>query len=520
MNRFLNKIDVSDPSKLTLVIVILAMLIAAQIQYIQHGWINPDSVLYLESARLISLGHWSAAFEVFNWPLYSACIAAIHKISSLNIHHSAQLLSVIFFGITAFSFTKVIQLAGGNNRTIAAGGLILLSAQYLTGDILQMLLRDEGFWAFFLTSMVFFIRFYKTNRYLDAFYWQIFAILAVLFRIEAITYLIALPLSLFFYQQATFSQKVTQFLKCNFLSIIALISIFAAILMINSLTMTSFGRLNEVFTLNLWHQLTNQFFTKSAVMSSQVLGSYLDEFAVPGLLMTFAYVILAKSIATTGIVNIGLAALTVKFRKNLIDSTVLYILTFAAVITLINSGLIITKVFVLSGRYILALSLILMIVSAFYLAYLFQYFEIKQKKATRKKWLVSGLIVLMLLGIVKNILPKQRGYNHMQEAVSWVKIHNTSNKPVFYDDTRARYYANAPFIGTWQDNWMLVTDAIQTKQINQYDYLIINHSAKHPERESYLAKQLIAFKIVNRYATAKNKKSVVIYQKKHSPYSN
>lgn len=515
MTNFLSRADAANTNKLTFIIIIIAMLIAAQIQYIQHGWINQDSVLYLESARLIVAGDWQSAVKVFNWPLYSTLIAITHQLTSLSLHHSAQVLSVIFYSITAFSFIQIIRLAGGNNRVIIAGALILFSAQYLTGDVLQMLLRDEGFWAFFLTSIVFFIRFYKSNSYFDAFFWQVFAILATLFRIEAITYLIALPFSLFFYQQTTFSHKATQFLKCNFLSIIALIAIFGAILISENLSINSFGRLNEIFTLNLWHQLTNQLFTRSALMSSQVLGSYLDEFATSSLLITFVYIIVIKVIASTGFVNTCLAALTIKFRKDLIDSTAFYILAVVVGISLLNSALIITKVFVLSGRYVIAPSLILMIFSAFYFAYLFQYIEIKQKKSQGKKWLVFGLIVLALLGLVKNLLPKQHGYNHVQEAVAWVKSHNVSNKPVFYDDTRGRYYANEPFIGTWPDHWMRVTDAIQNKQINQYEYLIINHSPKNPERETYLAKELTAFKIVNRYAAAKNKKSVVIYQKKH-----
>ncbi len=135
--------DTANPNKLTLAIVIVAMLIAAQLQYIQHGWINPDSVLYLESARLITAGDWQSAIKVFNWPLYSALISIMHQLTSLSIHHSAQALSVIFYSIATYSFIQIIQLAGGNNRVIVAGALILFSAQYVTGDVLQMLLRDE-----------------------------------------------------------------------------------------------------------------------------------------------------------------------------------------------------------------------------------------------------------------------------------------------------------------------------------------------------------------------------------------
>lgn len=491
----------------------LAILVAAQIQYIQHGWINPDSVLYLESARFIALGDWATAIKVFNWPLYSILIALVHKVTTLNIHHSAQALSVIFFGITTTSFIRIIQLAGGNNRSVLAGALILLSAHYLTGDILQMLLRDEGFWAFFLTSLVFFIRFYKSNHYSDAFFWQISAITATLFRIEAISYLMLLPLSLFFYQQTIFSQKLKQFLRCNFLSIIAIVGIFTAILVVDSLSMKSFGRLNEVFTLNLYNELTKQFFTKSTIMSTHVLGRFLDEFAVPGLLMTFIYIIILKSISATGIINIGLAYFATRARKRLIDDTVFYILMVVSIIALFNMSLIIIKVFVLSSRYLLALSLVLMIVAAFYLGDLLQYLEQKNKPRKKVRWIVIALIAFMFLSLVKNILPKQDGYNYMQDAIVWIEQNKLPKQAIFYDDKRMRYYAGLPLIPDIGNNWLKVRSAIEDKTIYQYSYLLINFSNKDKDREKLLATALPEYREVKRFNSAKAKKSVVLYQK-------
>ncbi len=516
MASMLKKIDELNTKKLNIGLIFLSMLIAAQIQYIQHGWINPDSVLYLESAKLIAAGHWQDAIKIFNWPLYSGLIALTHQLTNLTIHHSAQLLNVIFFGITTASFIKIIDLAAGNNRTIIAGALILFSSPYLTGDVLPMLLRDEGFWACFLTSLVFFIRFYKSNSYADAFFWQIFAILATLFRIEAITYLIVLPLSIFFFQQVTFTQKITQYLKSNFLSIIAIIGISVAILVDDQLSMKSFGRLNEVFTVNLFHQLTNLFFTKSAIMSSEVLGRYLDEFAVPGLFLTFVYVIIVKAISATGMVNIGLAICAAKSKKHLLNNQVFYILSFVALIAVLNMSLIIVKVFVLSSRYVLALSFVLMIFAAFYLAVLLQYIENKNKPYTKHRWLAIGLMAFMLIGLIKNILPKQTGYNYIQNAITWIDEHNLSKQNIFFDDKRMRYYADLPFVQDIGDDWLAVTKAIDDKSINQYQYLLLSFSEKNKDREKLVAEKLPEYQEIQRFNAVKAKKSVVLYQKRIS----
>lgn len=495
-------------------LVLLAMLLVIQIQYIQHGWINPDSVLYFESARLFANGEWQEGFKVFTWPFYALLIAFFHKATTLDIHTSAQLLSMIFFGITTASFMKIIELGGGDKKVMLAGGLILFSASYLVGDVLEMLMRDQGFWAFFLTSLVFFIRFNKTYSLQDAFFWQLSAIIATLFRIEGITYLIALPLLLFFNHKQSWAISARHFIKCNFINIILVAIILIAVLIFKVISADSLGRLNEVFTFNLYEEFTHKLLAQSAIMSTEVLGKYLNEFAIQGILLTFIYIVFAKAISATGLINVGLAAFCIRSKKPILNSDVAFILKITAAIAMINMALIITKVFVLSGRYVLALSLILMIFASFYLAELFKYLTTTSKSEKKMKWLVVALIIFMSLSLLKNILPKRDGYNYLQDAVVWLKTNNESNMPIFYDDSRVRYFAGAPFIGTWGNNWLVVKTAIENKTINQFEYLVITHSDKHPERERILMKEIPQFSQIKKFNDANNKKSVVIYQKK------
>lgn len=494
-----------------LISILFGMLLAAHIQYIQHGWINPDSVLYFESARLFAIGDWQQAVEVFKWPFYSMLLAITHKLTLLDIHTSAQLLSVLFFGITTASFLKIIQLAGGSARVMIAGSLILFSSHYLVGDVLEMLLRDQGFWAFFLSSLVFFIRFYKSSDYKDAFLWQICAIIATLFRIEGITYLIALPITLFFCQHHTIGLRICNFLKCNFLSIAATVCILGAILIFDNVSMKDFGRLNEIFTFNLYEELTRNLFEKSEIMSNQVLGKYLHEYATQAILLTFLYIVATKIILATGFVNMVLAYAATKFRARLMDDASFRILRATAIIAIINMLLIITKVFVLSGRYVLALSFVLMILASFYVADIFKH--LGSPKDSKLKWVAIALLAFIFLSFCKNILPKQEGYNYRQNAVSWLKQYNPSNKPVFYDDSRVRYYAGAPFVGTWVDNWLIVKAAIKNNTINQYDFLVISQSSQHPEIEKFIAEQLPHFHLVKKFSTQDANKTLVIYMK-------
>lgn len=512
MNSFFKKVLQLPTNQLILLLSLIGVLIATQINYIQHGWINNDSVIYFEAARLFAAGEWQEGYNIFSWPLYSALIALIHKLTTLNIHLSAQVLNVILFGITTASFLKLVQLAGGENKVILAGSLILFSSQYVVGDVLQMLLRDQGFWAFFLTSLVFFIRFYKTGRLSDALLWQIFIMLATLFRIEAITYLFLLPLVLLAKNNCAFKEKIQAFLKSHILNITGAFLISILLLTSSDFSIDNMGRLREIFTWNLYTELTEKLLARSELMATQVLGPFLDEFAVEGLIVTFLFVMVAKTLSTTGWISAGLAFLTIRSHYRFINPESWQVLKASMLIATLNMALIVMKVFVLSGRYVVALALLLMVLASFYLSHAFKYMQSKSDRDKSKKWLLVAVIVIMTLGAIKNILPKKEGYNYQQDAVAWLKQHNSDNLPVFSNDSRIKYYAGLPFTGTWKDNWKILIQEIRNGSINNYEFLLISEIDESPEREKFLTERLPNFKEVMRSSNAKGKKYVVVYQ--------
>lgn len=506
--NFFNQIDSFAPKKLFWWIVFASLLLAGWMQYIQHGWINPDTVLYFEQARLIALGDWSGAIKVFSWPLYGACIAAVHKLTSLGIHQSAQLLNMLFFGIATASFLSIIQLAGGGARVMLAGTLLLFGGQYLVGDVLEMLMRDEGFWAFYLSGLVFFIRYVQHNKLNDALLWQVCIIIATLFRIEAICYLIGLPVCLLFVRDLSRKNRLLRLLNAYSIAIFTLLAIVATIALSEDLNISNFGRLQEVFSLNLYQELTLKLFTQAQIMSNQVLGKFLEEFAVVGLLLTFLYAIVAKAISTTGLFAAVFAGLTLKNNGANIQPNAYLALKTAALIALTVMALIILKVFVLSGRYVAGLSWILLVLGAFYFAALLT------NKDKKLAFIASLIVIALCLGLVKNILPKREGYNYMQEAAAWLKLHNSGQERVFYNETRMRYYMGEPFVGTWNNNEAYLNQFIIGGSIQQYSLLVINQSAKKTKENALTNKLLSNYVEVERFNSFKAKNSIVIYRKK------
>lgn len=509
LKSLLNKLLQLPTGRLTGLLTVVGVLIAMQINYIQHGWINNDSVLYFEAARLFSIGEWKASFELWGWPLYPALIALVHTISGFSLHFSAQVLNVLFFGIATLSFLQLIRLCSGDNLTLLCGALLLFSSQYIVGDALQMLLRDQGFWAFFLTGLVFFVRFYRSLSWIDAVAWQLAMIAAMLFRVEGITYLLALPFVLLLNKNLTLSTRGFALLKAHSVNLSAGL-IVASYLFLKGLPVSNLGRLQEIFTTRLLEDLTRKFMQRSEIMANDVLGNFLDQFASEGLLLTFLFIMLAKTISSAGWITAGLAAYTVKLRQQLLNHDAWRIMTAVMAIALIDMFLIILKVFVLSGRYVTPLALMLILLAAFGLNELFRNL---QTGSTKKRWLVYILVVILALGLVKNILPKRAGHNYQQDAVAWVKSHNPDNLPVFYDSSRVRYYAGEPFIGTWMDVWQKVTEATEDGSIHAYEFLLISQEDNEGWKSAYMAEKLPGYREVHRASNRKGKKFVVVYQK-------
>lgn len=513
MNSLLNKLIQLPANRLTWLLTVICVLIVMQINYIQHGWINNDSVLYFEAARLFALGEWQQGFKLFPWPLYSGLIALVHTISGFSLHFSAQILNVLFFGIATHSFLKLIRLCGGDNLTLLCGALLLFSSQYIVGDALQMLLRDQGFWAFFLTGIVFFVRFYRSLSWTDAIAWQLAMIVAMLFRVEGITYLLALPFVLLLNKPLPWSARGFFLLKAHCINLSAGVTI-AGYLLFKGLSVSHLGRLQEIFTTSLLEELTHRLIVRADIMADKVLGNYLDDFAVEGLILTFLFIMLAKTISSAGWITVGLAAYAGRLRQRLIDHDTWKILAAVMIIALADMFLIILKVFVLSGRYVVPLTLMLTVLAAFGLRQLAGQLG-STDRSRRYKWLVTGLLVILALGMVKNVLPKREGYHYELEAVAWLKQHNSQDLPTYYETPRLRHYAGEEFIGLGPDlNWSHLQALIEKNQLQDYEYVLVSTNKDDPERDAFLEERLQSHVKVAEFKAVKGKKAILIYQRR------
>lgn len=503
-----------NDKKFILLMSLLAVITAWRVIYIQHGWINVDSLYYFESARLFAMGEFKQGVAIFNWPLYSLLIGAVHRITSLSIHTSAQVLDVVFFAITTFSFSYLIKLAGGNKLTIACGVFILLSTPYIVGDVLPMLLRDQGFWAAFLTGLVFFVKFYRMQKISDALLWQISAIIAMLFRIEGITFLIGLPYLLWLRHDLTFKQKSKQFLLINSIPMLAVLCMLTMLLLSPSITLSHFGRIKEV--ISLVSDVTQAFNVKAAMMGN-VLGNYFQDYGFITLVAGLLSILLLKIVSLVSWPVIALFAMNRTSKDSLaLEKDTRIIFYSVIVIAIINACASLARVFVLSNRYIVVIGFIALIFAAFCLAPLIINLRNNTINSPWKKWLTIILILIFSASFVKNILPKKAGYTFEKDAVTYLKQKNISNDKIFFVTDKSIFYAGANFNGRHSDLWQLTLDAIKDGSIYRYDYLMLySGTDENPlELQKVITEQLSQYQLEKEFYGVNKKKKIMLYVKR------
>ena len=517
MKKIFNLYQQLNEDKLIFVLSLLGSLLAWHIIYIQHGWVNVDSLIYFESARLFAIGEWAQGFALFNWPLYSLLISAVHKLTNLNIQASAQILDILFFAITTFSFSKLIKLAGGNKLTIICGTFLLFSSSYIVGDVLPMLLRDQGFWAAFLTSLVFFIRFYRKKKLFDALLWQASAIIAMLFRVEGITFLIGLPFLLWLRNDLTIKEKFKLFSIINIIQILIIFISLLSLIVVPSVTLSSFGRIQEV--LSIISDISNSFSVKAAMMGD-VLGKFFADYGLVGLTITLLSILLLKIINLISWPVIGLYALNhVNQNTRLpawqMQADARLIFYSAAILAIINAYASMARVFVLSNRYIIAIGFIALVFAAFCFAPLIHTLRTRRFTSPWQKWLTILFIVIFSLSFIRNILPKNEGYNFEQDAVAYVKQLQIPNNKVFFVTDKSIYYAGENFTGRRSEHWQLIKNAIEDGSIYKYDCLMlyVENDESLAEKEKIFANQLTQYRLDKEFYGLNHKKKIMLYVK-------
>ncbi|MDR2874389.1 MAG: glycosyltransferase family 39 protein [Methylobacillus sp.] len=473
-----------DEKRLPWLAALSAVLVASWVAFQAHGFTNNDGVLYIEVAKQFSNHEWKKGLALYNWPFYPALLATLHSLTGLTFQEAGTVLTVMFFALSSTGLVLLVKELGGDRRVMLFAAILLLCSPYIVRNLLPMVvMRDHGFLAFHVWSVVFFLRFRQNPNVKKALWWGVAAILATLFRIEGIIYLALLPVVLLVDTSRPWTSRFVLLLKSEILPLIMGLLLFFILLWHGTLSIEKLGRLGDPisFIQLTIAQLTHGLSTKADLYGATILGPYLKDYAFNGILLTLLLVLIVKIAASAGWLQLLLAVLPSRMIQYHTPRHIL-ILKWLAVIGIGNAIIVLLSVFVLSTRYLLPLAILILIFSAFGLDCI--------ARSLQNKRLIYGIALILLLQFVANIRPPGADRLSEIDAAHWVRHHASQEQTVFFDDGRMRYYAYGESSERRKLPWVEMQKLLTPEFLARYDYIVVHVSPDDKDQKEFLRAKL------------------------------
>ncbi len=466
---------------------LLALPLAAWMMLNSYGSINVDGILYVEAASKFGAGEWRQGFELYNWPFNALLMAAIHRLLQVDYEVAAHLLDATYFALLTAGIVTLVRENGGGRPEAVAAAVLLFASSSIVRTYVPMVLRDPGFWAFHVWSIVFLVRFLVFQRWPDALAWQIIAAVATLFRIEGLTYMAVMPLLILWQRPA--SHRLGPFLKANVLLITGATLVLAALLLHPEIQMQKLGRLEDPVGLmhSAYTQLAHGLLDKAHAYGQTVLGKFISSYGMDGLLLTLIYILVIKVSTSAGWMQLVLAAYA---KKHLPQPRHAVVLAWLVGIGITHGALMLISKFLLPKRYLMPIAFVIIIYAAFGLAALYRGWRQKPIRPWRGNWMfpLAMGVLLVQFGYMLFAWNAERG-EELRAAV-WIKQHAPATSRLFGDSPRLRYYARTaqPF-----RRGMISMDEV--KQLfagddrHAFDYLLVHDDGDRKTLREFLSRQ-------------------------------
>lgn len=175
-------------------ITVAASLISSALLRIMPPSLNDDSYVYVRTAEIYLDQGLQAALAHYSWPLFSILIAFISKLG-ISLFSSAFLLNSLLFALLTLSFVSIVKILDDRRKTLIIASVCILAFPEMN-DYRGMIIRDMGFWSLSCLSLWQLMLYSKTPNFINGFSFCAALILATCFRIEALAYLVGLPIIL------------------------------------------------------------------------------------------------------------------------------------------------------------------------------------------------------------------------------------------------------------------------------------------------------------------------------------
>lgn len=399
---------------------------------VHEAVINPDAICYLYSAEEVGAAGMAAAMQLCPqaiWPFYSAILFAVAKLTHLSLMNTAFCLNAIFSAMTVVTFIAIVRMLAGTHQLLWLAALVILCAHDFN-ILRQDIIRDHGFWAFYLTSLFCLMRFLDRPSWRWALAWNGSLMLATIFRIEGAIFFLLSPWVIWFAREYSWRERSRYFFMSNVLLILMAALGTIWVLFHPHQAMMKFGRTAEVGH-QLRHGLTiiyEQYQITKTALAEHILShnSLRDAGLVAGLLLVIWYVVsVVNSLSLIYALLIGYAWIAKAGR--FMRPAGLAVAAYLLINVIVTFGFFAENHF-LAKRYLVALTLVLMLWVPFALARL------------ARPWFWIA-VFCMGLSVVGTVVPFGHSKAYIRQAGDWLAVHVPAGATLYANDYQLMYYS-------------------------------------------------------------------------------
>lgn len=462
-----------DPFKVRLLTAAVSLLLSI-FAFWQTDVVGRDGIIYLETARGFIEGGVAEAFELFPWPFYSISIGWVHALTGLPFEQAGYFLNSLLILLITDTFIRLYREINPMSQFIWLPAIVILAFSGLN-DYRIEIVHGWGFLAFSLLAFLHFFRFFNSRQGRDALLWQLYIIVAALFRKEACAYMLLVPLIVFIQTQPGGQWKA--YLKANLLLFFVFCAFIIGLLVFKNPFI-------EILYFALKAHLVGDnplttFMAFSSSMGQEVLTRYSDDYAplmlLSGIFALIAYKIMAKLglfYAAVTLVGVWKTVIPNECHKRFVLS--LLLISFLIIVLFFSQTMVIT------GRYVLLSAIILLL---FTTCYLEKWFELLNRRGFRQ--FVFLFVLPFVINLVVGMWHSGGSKAYMREAGHWVKANLPKNAVVLANESRLRFYSGDDVYFPMPNFDLEKGEALDSNTVRKHDYLLLREKKGEQLRIPY-----------------------------------
>ena len=420
------------------------------------GWVpNEDAFTYVRTVEVFNNEGLVAAFRHYPWAAYSVLIAILSNLFNIEPLTAAILVNAGFYSLLAYSFVSLVAELEDSHLTLIFAAITVLVYPQLN-EYRLIIIRDSAFWALALFGLWQFVRYMESNRRINGILFSAAFLLGAAFRVEALFFLYAIPLSLLMDERQRFRARLKQAALFTAVSTVIL-GLLTFLLLLVGLSVTQLIADQLAGYIPLISDTLFPTEVRTAEMSRAIFGDYaanfsadyLPLFMVAGMLAVMI-TYLFRGIGAPFLIIMLAGLLSRAWRIPRRQSTPL--LTVVMVNGLIAWGFLIATRF-LSTRYVMLLCIVLALFIPLLLSRILTMAQAKHQRYVPK---LIGLLLLYCAVDAYISFGANRGY--LREAGDWIAQNTpestrllTNNRVVAYYSRRVEDYDELQIMLTEDD---------------------------------------------------------------------